>query len=1256
MKKLLLTLAITFVCAFSLNAEVITKNYYFNDYQVLKKGDYQLLYLKNTQLFAKVGEPLIPYHSISLLLPQGEEAVSIEVTGKDKTEIKGNFVLYPKQYSQPVSSNNQAQFIKNKAAYLTNQYSPESLAGNLSTEYMNGCSFAISTFTPMQYNPVTQKVYFYKRITVKIHTKKIKGNAKKLSVNKLSKEKIDRIKKLAQNPKLISGYKFCKVTSSDDYSLLIITPFEFKNNFLTLKNLYLNQGIKTKIVSTEDINSDYQGIDLQEKIRNFIIHEYQNYNISYVLLGGDNELIPARGFYCQVQSSQVYEDDNIPSDLYYSALDGSWNDDGDNLWGEIGEDDLLPDVSVARLTFSNTTDLTNMINKIVSYQENPVPGELNKPFLVGEKAWDDPLSWGAQYVELLVGHHQDNGYTTDGIPETNDIDTLYDRGSESSWTSTMLLEKINEGKSFIHHLGHSNNYYNMRLYTSDITDANFSQLDGVVHNYTIVYSEGCISAAFDYDDCIAEKMLNIQNFAVAYIGNSRYGWFNEGSTEGPSIHLQREFVNALYSEKISRIGAAHLESRMKSASWVNAPGQHEEGALRWVFYDCNVLGDPAMPIWTDNPVNVNVSYNDTIKITDTILNVSVTFNGNPVEDIRCVLIQDSVLHGVSLTDSTGMAQININPYFTNTDSAKLIVSGYNCITESYGIKIIIKNNAYVVLNSYEITDDNNNQPEFDENIELNTCFKNIGDLNAENVNTLLTCNDEYISIIDSVLFIDVLNANDSSMFENAYSFHICANVPDKHIANFKLKISQEDSSVRYFDADVEIFAPVFSIEKMLINDVSGNNNGVLDIGEDAQIIVPVKDIGHAASSSVHVLLTTDNEYITIYDSVFDISSISVDSTVNAVFNININNDIALGDSVKLICKFTSGDYYEQKEFITIIGLGIEEFETGDFSRYNWHLSGNANWNISTQAFEGNYSAKSGDIENSQSSTLYVKFNVLVNGEISFYKKVSSEENYDYLSFYIDTVKQGTWCGDIDWSYESFHVDTGVHTFKWEYKKDHVGSQGDDCAFIDNVFFPPVKATISVTPFEINNSMFVDALDTLSFNVYNLTNELIDYDINIEDADSSNWLSLNNNHGNIEADDSVAIMMYFNTHDVSVGKYSCLVNIFSVDTITLPINLTVSVLNIDNNIIANRLTNFPNPFSNNTNIKFTLLNKSNTKLIIYDINGKLIKTLINKNLSQGQYSISWNGKDVYGSNVVNGIYFYQLITNQGSATKQMILIK
>ena len=584
-----------------LQAGIIEKTYRFDNYQIQDVQKYHIINFSNTLLTGKAGEPVLPYHSVSLLLPPGEVAQSIEIIGKEESEIPGKYFLYPQQYSQPISKGRSGEFVENTDVYLSDKQYPPSMTGHLSTYFLNGFSIALSAFTPVKYYPAKGKLIYYKFITIRIKTDKQINGKKALENLQTSPMVLRKINKTVQNPELIAQYP--QKEGRENYELLIITPSQYENDYQALIDVYTLRDLSTEVATVENINSTMPGTDLQEKIRNYIIQEYVTHSIEHVLLGGDVELVPYRGFYCSVISSQVYEDVAIPSDLYYSALDGTWNDDADSLWGEIGEDDLFPEISVARFTFSDSTDLNNMLNKTISYQVNPVAGELRDPLLAGEFLWSDPLTWGGDYLDLLIGYHEDNGYITNGIPVTHNIEKLYDRDL-GTWTADTLISRINQGKSFIHHSGHAGVNYCMRLYSSSITNSNFSQVNGIDHNFTNIYTHGCLSGAFDNSDCIAEKMVTLENFAVTFVGNSRYGWFNEGQTEGPSEHLHREFVNALYNDEINRVGAAHSESRIATAPWVNAPGQWEEGALRWCFYSCNVLGDPAMAIWTDEPVTI----------------------------------------------------------------------------------------------------------------------------------------------------------------------------------------------------------------------------------------------------------------------------------------------------------------------------------------------------------------------------------------------------------------------------------------------------------------------------------------------------------------------------------------------------------------------------------------------------------------------------------------------------------------------------
>lgn len=124
------------------------------------------------------------------------------------------------------------------------------------------------------------------------------------------------------------------------------------------------------------------------------------------------------------------------------------------------------------------------------------------------------------------------------------------------------MNSINAGRNFIHHVGHANDSYVMKFYNWDITNSNFAGVNGITHNFRVISSHGCICGAFDYNDCIAEKMVSIENFAAIFIGNSRYGWFNEGQTEGPSAHLHREYVDAMFTDKLNRAGRAQVESKL----------------------------------------------------------------------------------------------------------------------------------------------------------------------------------------------------------------------------------------------------------------------------------------------------------------------------------------------------------------------------------------------------------------------------------------------------------------------------------------------------------------------------------------------------------------------------------------------------------------------------------------------------------------------------------------------------------------------
>ena len=1062
MKRLFTTL-IFLLSALLLSAGIVEKTYYFSAPKITKRGDFQKIRFPNTLLTNYAGYPALPYAAVSLLLPPGEKAIKIEVKGEMETPLNGKFLLSPYQPSRTLNDTLEAPFVKNEKVYASHNTLPQHPAGRLKTAYMNGYGFALTTFTPLRYTPATGRVSYYQKVTVKIMTakdEKATVEAKNLQSNALV---FHKVLLLAQNPKALSKYPIRQSRSMDDYRLLIITGANYLNSFDSLRNIYLERGLRSKVYSVSYINNHISGQDSQEKIRNFIIQEYQNHGVDFVLLGGDVEIVPYRGFYCYVQSGSGYESNDIPADLYYSALDGTWNDDGDNHWGEPDEDDLLPDVSVARMPFSNSTELANLIHKSMWYQNKPVLGEFTSPLLAGEFLYADPETWGSDYLNLLIGTHSDNGYTTTGIPPTYNIDSMYEK--HQNWSGSDLINAINQGKEFVHHVGHANETYVAHLSNSDITDANFYAANGVTHNYTLFHTHGCDCGAFDYNDCILERMVNIHNFAAAVIGNSRYGWFNEGQTEGPAAHLHREMVNALFYDSLNMIGRAFVQAKIATAPWVEAPGQWEEGALRWNFYDLNVLGDPAMAVWTNEPITINVTYAPTITIGTDSLAVHVENNGTPMNNFTCSLMKDDDLIGYGFTDSLGNAMVHFDTLVTTPGAGSLVVVGYNCMPDTNAVNFVPAGTAYVLYAANVLHDslgNNNGVPDFGETVSLNVGLDNVGSLDAHNVNAQLSTLNENVTILDDTAFYGTIVASDTVWKTDAFTFTLANNVPDGMEISFQIQ-NDADEGNWTSDFSMTANAPALSCGSLHVDDSHyGNNNGQLDAGETATLLIPSANFGHAACDTVVGTLSTNSPWITLNTSSIQLGSLGIDSTKTAPFQIDVDASTPIGTVVSLHYHLVSGAYVMDKDYSVSVGLLIEDFETGDFSKFEWQGAGAAPWIITgNNPYQGLWCAKSGLIGDLQHSDLFVTLTTAGDDSIRFVRKVSSEETYDFLKFYVDDVLIDQWSGEQDWLPVKYPLSEGSHTLLWSYEKDVSMAGGSDCAWLDSIVFPATTVAVNV---------------------------------------------------------------------------------------------------------------------------------------------------------------------------------------------------
>lgn len=585
---------------------------------------YDQIFLTNAPVTGGVGEPKLPVKGAYLLLPPGTTVDHISVTGQ-KELFGSGFQIVPCGKPIPIGMNVIAPLpTPDPTIYTSTSLFPESLYTLVGVYQCKGYTIAVLELHPVQYRPSTGEIYYFTTMTVTI-TEKADTNVNKL-YRGLSQDRQD-VLNMIDNPSVISTYQTLTAPSplTETYNLLILTTDQLKSGFEPLATAHDAAGIKTIIKTLTDV-----GGSTPEDIRSYVRTAYQNWGISYLLLGGDADVVPARILWVRGmdENTTPYED-YLPADHYFGCLDGTYNYDNDGKWGEPtdgdngGDVDLIAEVYVGRACVGSPTEVSNFVTKTLPFI-NPTR-TLATVSMVGEYLGDYGIaSFGDNYVEQLINGSSDDGYTTVGVPASQyQIDRLYEQtwpGFNPSnpwntgWPPSEIVNRFNNGVLIINHLGHANYDYNMRLENADV--------DALSNDQTcFVYSQGCMSGGFDNPegyDCIAEHYtVKTSHAAFAGIWNARYGFFWSYSTDGDSQRFHRQFWDAIFGENITAIGHANQDSKEDNLFMIT------RSCMRWVYYETNLFGDPTISFGTPSPqpeLTIQSIYGGFGSVSATILN------------------------------------------------------------------------------------------------------------------------------------------------------------------------------------------------------------------------------------------------------------------------------------------------------------------------------------------------------------------------------------------------------------------------------------------------------------------------------------------------------------------------------------------------------------------------------------------------------------------------------------------------------------
>ncbi len=474
--------------------------------------------------------------------------------------------------------------------YASAQPFPDAEFEYIGVQSFRGYQILTLKLRPVSYVPATGELRYSPHLRVVVETVQT-GRVAPLYRGLLSDQAEVRAK--VDNPQVARTYAATSTRGPRSYDLLIITTPTLAPVFAPLKSYHDAHGMPTELHTTTDIGSVNP-----DDVRDYISAAYASDGITYVLIGGDDDVIPAKDLYVSSLSGEI--EYAMPGDIYYACLDGTYNYDGDARWGEPtdgpggGDVDMVAEVYVGRAAVGDTIEAARFVNKTIWYLEgnHAYP---NKVLLVGEYLGFGGVSdYAANTLEELIDGASTHGYTTVGIPSAEyDFDELFER--DMSWSQATLASRINGSVHTLNHLGHGDVSYAMKFYNSDVLS------DLTNEDLCFVYSQTCLAGHFDGADCWAEAMnIKTDYGAFAVIMNARYGWGEWDSTDGPSQRFNREFWDAVYAESMPQLSRANQDSKEDNLYRIN------ESCMRWCTYELNLFGDPTVPITGVTPSGLRV--------------------------------------------------------------------------------------------------------------------------------------------------------------------------------------------------------------------------------------------------------------------------------------------------------------------------------------------------------------------------------------------------------------------------------------------------------------------------------------------------------------------------------------------------------------------------------------------------------------------------------------------------------------------------
>jgi len=1235
---------------------------YFTSDKEIDGETLQSIHIPGVFLPNNEGAPDLPGMSKYIAIPEGA-FVTFDIVNY-RTEIVPNMDIAPAPRIPFDTEDGPLDYNKDMQIFSKNEFYPAEPVVISEVRQIRGVDVVIIGITPFQYNPVTKEMIVYRDIQIDLNF--VGGNGQ-FGEDRLRSKWWDPVyKQVILNYESIPEKDYSHTPSRDDgCDYLIVVPDnpDFIAWADSIKNFRQKQGIITQVVTLTEI-----GGNTTSALENYFNTAYNTWDLApaAVLLLADYGTGGATGT-------------GIISPPFSGCV-------SDNVYADVDGDDL-PEMHFARITARNASELEITINKFLvnetspptnpNYYDHPITccgWQTTRWFQICSESvggfWSNELGKQQERINDIYDGNPNGGIWSTATNTSTVVNYFgpsglgyipADPSTLGGWTggnATMINNAINSGAFMLQHRDHGG------VTGWGEPDYDIGDLSGLYNDDLVfVFSINCLTGKYNSPtECFAEALHRYEHRALGVIAASEtsYSFVNDTYVWG--------MYDAMWPQFMPDYGAGPSNSDWIYPCFGNSVGKIFLEGSSWpynvsnkqiTYYLFHHHGDAFLTVYSEMPQNLTVTHDAALLSGMTSFDVTA----NAGADI-CLSVDGEII-GTGVGNGLMPTPISIVSQLPGTDVLVTIVKQDYYRYENI-VNVIPPSGPYVIYEDHSINDsgaNNNGVIDYGEDILLGLTLKNVGVQAADNVVATLSTTDTNISFSDNTENFGTIGADQSSTIDDAYEFSVSNSVEDQHYVLIEVNVEGDPGAKEIWDTSfgVIVNAPLFTVGNLWINDATGNNNGRLDPGETVDIIIDATNDGHATSPDATGTLVSSNSYITINTGTHDFGSFNVGENKSAVFNITVANNAPTGASIPLEFNVTGGNYSTTVMFYEYIGLSIEDFETGDFTAYSWVTGGSADWTIDTiNPYEGTYCAKSGAIGHNSTTELSLIINTN-SGDISFWRKVSSENNYDYLQFYIDGVQQAEWAGEVSWGEVSFSVDAGTHTFKWIYDKDNSATGGQDCAWIDYITFPPVLSPFPVfylSPRSLDFGLVEVGHDsTMQFTIYNLGSGTLTGQIITPDcysvAESGTTPRRNVLDYSIDMGGSMTYGLTFAPQNAQNYDGEVLIQIdpFSAEYLEV-FGTGIPEVGIDDNTYYDHtaiLGNFPNPAKISTVIKYHLkgsaMNQDAT-IKIYNIQGEFVKTV------QGTGGVA----QIDISDMATGIYFYKLENQNFDEVRKMILVK